>query len=119
MIEKVLDPEAGVFKIRPMGYEPKVLHQSNIRPIKERGAEDVIVSNIARENEEGNSPKGEMMDMAEVLSRFGIDGNEMDSDVENRSPSDLNDSEVEGNNSTQLPELRRSERIKNLNRQRT
>ena len=37
VIEEVLDPEAGVFKIRPMGYEPKVLHRSNIRPIRERG----------------------------------------------------------------------------------
>ena len=100
-IEKILNKECGLYKIRPEGYVSKVIHRKNLRPVNwgdEAGDEEV----------NSELSENEMPDMAEVLGRFGINTTAFDeTECEETKTVDDSESTVEV-----LPELRRSERLR-------
>ena len=98
VIDEVLNRECGLYKIRPEWYEAKVMHRKNIRPVKDTDDEQL-------DNEtdyENNEP--EMPDMAEVLSRFGIDTSKFSGE----GSSDLREQKLEN----EVTRFRRSERLR-------
>ena len=114
VIEEVLNKECGLYKIRPDGYEARVIHRKNIRPVNE--GKDILEENINEENDRSNRKSNdsdtegsetEMPDMAEVLTRFGIDISRIEGNKDNESQSKKQDIKK-----ADIPGVRRSERLR-------
>ena len=78
VIEEVLDDRCGLFKIRPVGFEFKIIHRSNVRPIKS------VIGNKGEtiENEEEDEYNDELIEN-EAKAGYNDKGKENEAERDN------------------------------------
>ena len=114
VVEEILDDNCGLYKIRPVGFESKVIHRSNLRP---KGVSKYEQSSA--ENQNSSSEDVEMPNMEIVLQSFGIDPDRIISQNELETENSQNEINAEVSETPidySQPQVRRSDRLREKKR---
>ena len=103
IIEEVINKDCGLYKIRPEGYEAKIIHRRNIRPIG-----NVTEKEPEKSESDSDLTETEMPDMETVLKKFGVDTSRIGQSEDKRESDECQDEELQH----KVPEVRRSERLR-------